>query len=664
MELLKKIPFNFRYYLFTTTKKEIIVIYYKSASTIEENTTTLLEATYIPIFEGNYEFIPSQTIKVSCPDDDIQLKDFNRAIRDYCNARKGYTKFLFFSASPSYEILFEKETVQAIFASCKNVYLEIGEGGAIETGKEDYEPIDFMEIRTGNWFVDGETTIYIKDLKVSSVKLDIYNKGKKSGIFNLVIGNTFKGSRVQIYSTLQLVILNSSKTPSDFLKGKISFAVFNIFGEELLDDTNQARIEIRGFEKVNLSSIDVEKEVKYGNIIYLDNVTKFSLLRIRRTIKDIVEGSFAKIDRVGSTSIHEIKYDIDKNTNMQDNTPIVTFLHHDGDSLEKSLNIYETSFENDSGKNVVICKLINTELLKLYISKCKLNNGVIMLEKDDDSKVTKFNYNECTFTSKGDFEISNAIKLSLTDVDFNIDGKLSISCPNISINRGLWKVGNLVIDDEKEIIGKIVMDGLQIDSPGTIDIKNSIADDDFSYYDNSCKIKAKKYSISGYKPTYNESLFMCDNIDIACASIVTFTKTNLGFKSDKSTMNIKSSMSGSILFSTLSTDPEKDFILKLEDVNFHSKVNSVEFTGTGTTPKLNFNTNTPIKFTLNNVSSKYINFAYTQAIESEQKSKIIYKLNVLDIENDPVVLNNSEKFCTINKSYDDNKSTIFEIVKK
>ena len=161
MELLKKIPFNFRYYLFTTTSKDIIVVYYKSESDIEESTSTMLETTYLPIFRKKYDFDESQTIKFTCTDDEMQLKDFNIAIRDYCVARKDYNEFKFYSASPSYEILFEEETMNSIFTSCKKIYLELGFAGGWRTSKREYNQLESIEVKSGNWFIDDETTIYV-----------------------------------------------------------------------------------------------------------------------------------------------------------------------------------------------------------------------------------------------------------------------------------------------------------------------------------------------------------------------------------------------------------------------------------------------------------------------------------------------------------------------
>lgn len=665
MELLKKIPFNFRYYLFTTTSKDIIVVYYKSESDIEESTSTMLETTYLPIFRKKYDFDESQTIKFTCTDDEMQLKDFNIAIRDYCAARKDYNEFKFYSASPSYEILFEEETMNSIFTSCKKIYLELGFAGGWRTSKREYNQLESIEVKSGNWFIDGETTIYVNDFKAVDLTINVYNKSKTSSVFNLVVGNTFKGSRLRLYSTVQFSVLNSSKTQEQFMNGKINFAVINIFGEEILDDNEQARIEIRGFEKVNIASIDIEDEVKYGNILYLDNITKFSLMRLRRLVNEVDKGSFIQVDRVGTVNLHDIQYTLGDKCMLLDGAAVVKFLHNDDDSLERSLNVYDTILNNESGRNIIICKVVNTEIKKVYISKCTLSNNVVMVEKDENSKVTKFNYNECTFTSTGDFEICDIVKISLNNITFNVDGEVKISSPNISINGGSWNIGKLTIDNENETIGKIVMNDLELVAK-TVEINNStmVGEEDFTFYDNSCKLKVDNYHIAGYKPTFNGTTFMCDNVEIECLSITIFSKAKVSFKNSESVFTVKSSMSGIIMFATESSETDKKFILNLEDQKFYMNVNTVDFIGTNSTPELHFNSNTPIKFTLNNLSPDYVYFAYTKAIESVQKSKIIYKMNVLDIQHQPVVINDSEKYCTISNYTDSNYSQIFEIEKK
>ena len=139
MELLKKIPFNFRYYLLTTTKNEIVVLYIHTDFTIEEDTQTMLETNYIPILKNRYNFVDSQTIKISCTDDEKQLKDFNYNIRNYCKARPEAAKIAFYSATPTYKIMFEAETMKAVFDCSDDLYFELGPEGSFKTGKDDFK---------------------------------------------------------------------------------------------------------------------------------------------------------------------------------------------------------------------------------------------------------------------------------------------------------------------------------------------------------------------------------------------------------------------------------------------------------------------------------------------------------------------------------------------
>ena len=154
MELLKKIPFNFRYYLFTTTKHEIVILYIHMDYDIQDNTQTMLETNFIPILKNRHTFIDNQTIKISCKDDEFQLKEFNKNIRNYCRARPDTTKISFYSATPTYKIIFEPETMKSVFTCTADAYFELGPEGGFKTGKDDFNQMEKIEIKSGQWFID------------------------------------------------------------------------------------------------------------------------------------------------------------------------------------------------------------------------------------------------------------------------------------------------------------------------------------------------------------------------------------------------------------------------------------------------------------------------------------------------------------------------------
>ena len=664
MELLKKIPFNFRYYLLTTTKNEIVILYIHMDYDIQDDTQTMLETNFIPILKNRHEFIDSQTIRVSCKDDEVQLKEFNNIIRNYCKARPDTMKLSFYSASPTYKIMFEPETMKCIFDCTTDLYFELGPEGCFKTGKDDFNQMEKIEIKSGQWFIDEETTIYTQEFKAADLKIDEYNRGKHSGIFNLVVGRSFKGMRIQLYSTVQLNVLNSSKTPDEFEEGKINFAYINIFGEELLDDNNVARLEFHGFDKINLGCIEVSDEVKYGNILYVDKITKFTLMHLKRKILQINDGSFLQIGRVGSVTLHNIQYNLTDQSTLVDGAAIVKFLHIEGDALERTLNVFNTTINNSTGRKLIICKVVNTEIKKLYISKCFLSNDVVMIEKDENSKVAKFNYNECTFNSTGNFEINDVIKVSLNNITFNIVGELKLTSPNISINGGKWNVGRLSIDNKKEMIAKVVMNDLILNAD-EIDIRNSLleGEEDLVFYDSNCKIKANSYHIAGYKPSYTKTFFMCSKMDIECLSVTTLSNVTFSFDKGDVILNVLSSLAGSLLFTTSGSEG-KTFALTLKDKNFFMNVNTVDFSFIDTpSPALIFKSNTPVKYTLNSYMKDHVTFAYLNKIDSLQPSKIIYKALLSDLRDNFKVINDSEKICDIIKKDDetDQYSNVYEI---
>ena len=93
-------------------------------------------------------------------------------------------------------------------------------------------------------------------------------------------------------------------------------------------------------------------------------------------------------------------------------------------------------------------------------------------------------------------------------------------------------------------------------------------------------------------------------------------------------------------------------------------INTFELHGTLICPEIHFSTNTPIKAELHNLDPEYVYFAYSEKIESPQKSKIIHKFNALTFDSSMQVINDSEKLCSISKSVNSDNDVIFEIDKK
>ncbi len=665
MELLKKIPYNFRYYIFTTRKKQIIIVFAHSNTDIDDNTPTILETSYIPILKSSYDIDDSQTIKVSCKDDELMINDFNNDIRKYCASRQNFQEFRIYSGSPEYKMMFEELTIRALFKSCKSAYFEIG-NSVFRTGKEDYGQLKKLDVKSGTWFIDQESTFYVDEFHATDVIIDCYNRKDTPSILNFVVRDSFKGIRMMIYSTIQMVILNSSKTQEQFLNGKINFAYVKVFGEEFVNDNEQPRIEFRGFEKVSLGCIEVSEEVKYGNILYVDNLTKFTVMRIKRRIAQIDKGSFIQIDRVGSVNITDIRYVFTNNSTLVPGAAIITFLHNDDDKLERSLNIYNTTVQNTTGNLLVIVRVVKTNIKKIYISKCFLSNDIQMVDKDEESKVTKFNYNECNFSSTGDFVLSNIISISLNNMQFDVQGALKITCPFVTINGGTYNVKKFLIDNKDEIVSKVVMNNVLIDSE-EVNINNTkaINDEDFIFYDNDCTIKADKYTINGYKPSFNRTVFKCKIINLNSLTVVTFSNCNFDISLKETLINIYGSLAGVMnLLSHSNDDNGNKFRINIQDKNFYRNINMFELHGTIGLPELNLTTNTPIKVELHNMDPEYVYFAYTDKIESLQKSKIIHKFNALSLNENIKVINNSEKLCSISNYMNEERDLVFEIEKK
>ena len=88
MDLLKELPSNFRYYLITAKTGEILILFYKHNRDFEsQDEECIVENGYLRLNLAKYVPDQSQTIKVTCNENESTINQLNSNIVEYCNSR-------------------------------------------------------------------------------------------------------------------------------------------------------------------------------------------------------------------------------------------------------------------------------------------------------------------------------------------------------------------------------------------------------------------------------------------------------------------------------------------------------------------------------------------------------------------------------------------------
>ena len=128
MELLQPNKYNFRYYLlYSKSSNEIFILFYKSETDFgTKDEETILESTYLPFTLKKYTFEETDTVKVTCEDNEYFINQFNNDIVNFCNNHIGSEAVHIDNIQYTFRIALESR----VFAACNNcandIYLNLG----------------------------------------------------------------------------------------------------------------------------------------------------------------------------------------------------------------------------------------------------------------------------------------------------------------------------------------------------------------------------------------------------------------------------------------------------------------------------------------------------------------------------------------------------------
>jgi hypothetical protein len=655
MDLLKELPFNFRWYLLYTKTKEIIILYYKSASDLQtEDEETILESTYFNTILAKYEIIES--VKRTRNENENTINEFNSDIVEFCNKHPNSSEIRFINTQYTHSLMFESKVFASFAKASKKLYFELG-NSAIRIDNDSYEEFEKIEFTSGYLFPDSNTEIYCKNVTINNIDINCYNNSEEVHSVSFIISEAFNASNIALYDTCKLNIVQGSKNETDFENSKVFISYLKIYGQEFVDlDSNTNRISILGINKVNIGEIEVEEAVKYGNILKINNIVTFTLGRIIRTITEVKNGSFVTVGGVGTVNIHDINYFINSDSKFKDDTSLIYFLKDSNSGLKRSINLYNSIITNDTDKKINIFKLPNLTVNKIFISSCTINDNVEILKMDDDSKITKLSFTDCDINCEN-FNVTKCDKLTLSNCNFNIIKKIDIKTPFLIINDGVWKFDELSINYDS-LITKISTEHVEFDG-NILNIDGSNSDLNGSYFDNGSKINVKNINIKGMIPSFLESCIHTANLTCTCDRILKLNHIYLFFRYGDITLNINSSVTGKIIIGSNSEVYKLN--INISDIEKRLNINDVEFIGTDSFPTISTTTNTPIRFDYINSDNKRSYLSFTNDYNSKQMSSITYTNAFKPV--DFKLINNSEKNLELIATKDEYGSLKYECKK-
>lgn len=664
MELLQPNKYNFRYYLlYSKSSNEIFILFYKSETDFgTKDEETILESTYLPFTLKKYTFEETDTVKVTCEDNEYFINQFNNDIVNFCNNHIGSEAVHIENIQYTFRIALESR----VFAACNNcandIYLNLGYS-SIRVGSSKLKPIRYFEFESGMLIPESTANVEIDNCKISSIDINSYeNAAKDSHIINFIINKKCTINTLRQYAATMVSFVGQVSNGNDFMNSKISISYVNIYGQEVVDgDKYKERLYFSGVQSVTIGGILVESEVQYGNIIKVDKITSININNIERLINTVGEGSFITIGRVATVNLHNIRYLFTKQSTFLPNTNIFFFLPDNDGNLVRKINLFDSSFENPSDNVFNVCSLNNVEINSIFLSNCDIiGNNINIISLDTQSKILKLIYNNVVYSDVSDeISIPKSNKLALNNCSISSSNTLKVNSNHITIDEGMYTVKELIIDSE-DMVFKLALNKSEIHA-NKLNILNSNTDTDGILFDRESIYEINDFTISGYKPIFNNTKFHIGNLTINSQDVINIINSAVFFEKTNVNFNINSSLIGDI--SIVGEQSVKtSFGLTLRDDSKSLKTNIFDFKGSEESPTVIIKTNSPIKSEFSIYDNEYVSISYENDYDSEQDSKIIFDNSLTDIEYK--LITNSEKLCSFSKQIDEEKNkTIYTINK-
>ena len=656
--LLKKLDCDTRYVLLTTTDKDIYVYLLHSSSTITDSDKTEIESGYLPLLDN---IDSSQTKTFTTNDNPKAINKMNDDITEYINARDGYKSFNIINTSRNHKFVIQSKVFAAAVKNCKNIYIDMGTvdtsekanyGGSIRLDSTEYGEIDSLEISSGTLLLEDNVTLIVKKLDITYCTIDTFNKDTdKSCSFSVLIKDQMDVVNMAIYSTIFATFSNYNKNANDYLNTKFTAAFIRIFGKEKINENAKfERILIQGFSKCFINKIEIDDSVRYGGILKLDRMDKLTISSIKRNINEVdPTAPMIKVGRVAVTNLHEIDVIIKKSASISSNYALIEFLE-DTTGTTRSINLYNSNIVNKQSKKLTIFRMKNIEINKVYLSDTQINENVSLFERVN-AKLEKLCFNNCVITGTS-FDLTDTIKINLSDCDFTISGDLNLSSAYITISGGYYRFLNMNVGSyETYPVSKIDINKVEFIG-GNLNFTNDASEVDMPFFDNDCKYNVTKILLDKFNPTFSNSVICTNELTINNEKTSKFLSTLVNYREENTdtVFNVNSSTSGNIMFTD--NGSTNSFTLNLNDKTQFLSINPLDLIAVENSPNVKIVTNVPIKTKVYNFDSRYIHALFKDYASTQSSTIDLYSE-----EDEPVtkVLNDSEKQMSItsSKEYED-----------
>src|SRR5574344_658428 len=674
MDLLKEHNKNFRYYLQTSSVKNIIYISFEYfASGVSETETTDMENCFLVCNkETGDEIDESQTITKTVWRNDVTIDLFFTDVYEYIKSRinKNITKIKISNFNfTDNKIVFENRIFKAFSECCKDLEMDIKDS-AFRVSSDDYGELGSFTWKSGTLLVEDSSVLNFNSIYIEQGIIDTHNKTSADSYVNLISNNKINVISLKVNSTVKLNMISSNKSPTGYENAKILISYLNIFGMETLEnDKSKPRITCSGYKSILINLLEINDNVAYGIIFKCDKMASCTINEIRRNVDFIFEGSTILIGSVGIVNLHKLNYTFKKTASIQENTNLISFLKDDS-GLQRKITLYDTTIVNNTNININIFKLRNVDIKSIYISDCTLNKNVNMFDMNDTVNIMKFYLVKCNIISESDIIFKRIAKLSIADnTTIKTDANLYLYPQILSLNDSEFRYNNLVINNSNEAITKVSFTNMYFNGK-TFSIDNSQSESSMSLYDTESTFINNSITIKKFNSTFDKSILKVKTLNLYGDMINKLLSTYIEFKMNKNCIiNSYSSINGSFVFMPDDTIEKDTFTLNIaDDVQFASSEKLNIVSSGDSAPQIIVKANMPVVCELSGFNkNEYIHFAMNDSYDSKQQTSFINiaKDNTdTETENYPILLNDSEKICTLSKELNDYNSYTYNLKKK
>ena len=660
MDLLKELPSNFRYYLITAKTGEILILFYKHNRNFEsQNEECIVETGYLNLTLTKYVPEPSQTVKVTCNENESTINQFNSNVVSYCNSRPNTKQVRIYNCSTlEYKLLFESKVFKAICGCTKDIYVEIGESG-LRIPNVDLGQLNKIYVKNGRLYPESTAIVYTEEFSGLDCILDVADKTNENHAINFVITKKMSINSIRQYAPIDVVISAGNMSANDFTNSKLTCCCYELFGQERMENnTSRPRISILGIKKVNIGEMMIDSETTYGSVMKVDRVTTLTLGSVNREITEVSSGSFITIGRVGSVNLHQLNYKITPLSTVSDDMSVVYFLPDNDSGLTRSVNIFSTNILGVKGKSMNVVKLASCSVDKVFISDCTIRNGVNLLSYDEKSKINRLNYNDCNIDGDN-IAFKNVNNLSIVNTNINTTNDIVIESTNVSISGGIWKFNKLIVTNP-EFVQKVNFIGTEfIGSDISIENPNLGKYDNGVFYDTGSAFDVDSINVDRYKSSFTDSNFRLNKLSVNTNEVLTLSGSRFYFTRGDVDVECNGSLSGNIF--TLPGNNDRRINIRINDTTKHLSTNPLTVNGSLFSPIFDVVTNVPIKFTFEMFSNPNIYASYTKDFDSQQKSVLTFKYYP---EVTHKVITNGAKYTALSKYNDENGNLVYAMTKK